>query len=243
MIAKIYVLFVALLDCAGAIAEPVKGEAELGFVNTNGNSETQTVNAKLKLTKDTEKWAHQANLAALSNSNSESTTAEKYTAAFQSDRKLDERSFLYGLATYEDDRFSGFKYQATVGAGYGYKVINNDERTLTLEIGPGYRVNSVDDVVDANGLVIIPGDEESEVTLRLGEIYVWKFSETAEFNQYLTVEGGEDNTITNLGVSVKSALTGALALKLGIDMKMTDKVPSGRDDTDTETYATVTYSF
>lgn len=222
----------AALACVVAIAEPIKGEAELGYVSTDGNSETQTLNAKLKLTKETEQWAHQANLAALSNSSDDSTTAEKYTAALQSDRKLDERSFLYVLGTYEDDRFSGFDYQATVGVGYGYKVIDNDERKLTLEAGPGYRINAV-----------TGGDDEKEVTLRLAEIYEWKFSDTAQFDQYLIVETGGDNTITKVGASVKSALTGSLALKVGVDFKITDKVPAGRDDTDTETYATVTYSF
>ncbi len=221
-----------LLASSASLAEPVKGEAELGFVNTAGNSETQTLNAKLKLTQETENWAHQANLGALSNSSDNNTTAEKYTLAVQSDRKLDERSSIYVIGTYEDDRFSGFDYQATLGVGYGYKVIDNDVRTLTLEAGPGYRINAIED-----------GDEETEVTLRLGEIYVWKFSETAEFNQYLTIEGGDDNTISKLGASVKSSLTGTLALKLGVDVKHTDKVPAGRDDTDTETYATITYSF
>ena len=221
-----------LLVSSVAAAEPIKGEAELGLVNTSGNSETQTLNAKLNLTKETEQWAHKANLAALSNSSDDTTTAEKYSLALQSDRKLDERSFLYVIGTYEDDRFSGFDYQATFGLGYGYKIIDNDERTLTLEAGPGYRVNAVEN-----------GDDEKEVTLRLAETYVWQFSETAEFNQYLIVEGGDDNTISKFGASVKSALTGTLALRLGVDIKHTDKVPAGRDDTDTETYATVTYSF
>ncbi len=217
---------------ANVMAEPIKGEAELGYVSTSGNSETQTVNAKLKLTKNSKKWFHEAKLSALSNSSDSTTTAEKYTAFWQSDRKLDDRSSLYVNSTYEDDRFSGFDYQATVGAGYGYKVIDDDVKTLTLEIGPGYRVNAVTE-----------GKDETEVTLRVAEDFVWKFSPTAEFNQYLNVEGGKDNTITKLGVSLKAALTGALSLKLGFDVKLTKEVPVGKDDTDTETYATIAYSF
>ena len=229
---KFSLLCVLLLTSGLSFAEPIKGDAELGFVTSSGNSDTQTINAKLKLTSENKGWAHQANFTAFNNASSGTTTAEKYAIALQSDKKLDERSSIYMIATHEEDHFSGFDYQSTFGVGYGYKLIDNDERSLTLELGPGYRINSVTD-----------GDKKNEVTLRLAEIYSWKFSETAEFNQYLTIEGGNENTITNLGASVKSSLTGSLALKVGIDIKLTDKVPADRDDSDTETYATVTYSF
>lgn len=219
-------------------AEPLKGEAELGLVATSGNTETENINAKLKLTKVVAKWVHEANFTALSSSSEDQdtgenrTTAEKYTADYKADREIDERSYLYGITTYEDDRFSGFDYQATAGAGYGYKVIAEENRTLALEVGPGYRYNSIEGAED-----------EDEITLRVAETFDWKFSETAELNQYLNVEGGEDNTISKLGISLKSALTGTLALKVGVDIKYTDEVPADREHTDTETYATISYSF
>ena len=229
---KFFLICFSLLACSVSIASPIKGDAELGFVTSSGNSDTQTINAKLKLTSENKGWAHQANVTAFNNASGGSTTAEKYAVALQTDKKLDERSSIYVIATHEEDHFSGFDYQTTFGVGYGYKLIDNDERSLTLELGPGYRINAVTD-----------GDKQDEVTLRFGEIYSWQFSDTAEFNQHLTIEGGNENTITNFGVSVKSSLMGSLALKVGVDLKITDKVPADRDDTDTETYATVSYSF
>ncbi len=218
--------------CFNVFAEPLKGEAELGFVNTSGNSDTQSINAKFGLSKETENWLHKANLSFLKNEADDETTAEKYNLALQSDRKLDERSFLFIIGNYEEDEFSGFDYQTSVGVGYGYHVILSEEHKLTLEIGPGYRVSAVEDDKD-----------EKETTLRLGELYAWKISETAEFNQYLTVEGGDENTITKAGLSIKSTLTGTLSLRVGIDVKHTDEVPDGVDKTDTETFATISYAF
>lgn len=247
-----------LLVAVAATAEPVKGEAELGFVQTSGNSETQNIHAKLSLIKETENWKHEGKVTALGSSSQDQTTgqdettAEKYTAEVKSDRNLDDRSFLYALATYEDDRFSGFDYQATAGVGYGYKVIAEEDKTLTLEVGPGYRYNSIR---DAKYPVGPDPKDEGEATLRLAESFDWKFSDTAELKQYVISEGGDKNTITKAGVSVQSKLTGALALKVGVDAKYTDKVPVDatasanagrevrRDRLDTETYATITYSF
>ncbi|MBT8140092.1 MAG: DUF481 domain-containing protein [Gammaproteobacteria bacterium] len=236
------------LASTAVIAEPIKGEAELGIVATSGNTTTENINAKLKLTTDTPNWAHEANLGALGSSNEDAdtgvdqTTAEKYFANYKADRKLDDRSYLYGLTTWEDDRFSGFEYQATTGVGYGYKAIAEEDKTLSFEIGPGYRYNAIDTTQ------AIAEEDEDEATLRLGERYDWKFSETAELNQYLTVEGGEENTISRFGLALKSALSGALALRVGIDVKHTEnpaKDATGKefDDIDTETYATVGYSF
>ncbi|MGB5325493.1 MAG: DUF481 domain-containing protein [Pseudomonadales bacterium] len=238
------------LASTAATAEPIKGEAELGLVATSGNSTTENLNSKLKLTTATTNWQHEANLGALGSSNEDrdtgidKTTAEKYFVNYKADRKLDDRSYLYGLTTWEDDRFSGFEYQTTAGVGYGYKVIAEEDKTLAFEIGPGYRYNAI----DTSPLLNEP--DEDEATLRLGEKYDWKFSESAELNQYLTVEGGEDNTISRFGVALKSALTGALALRVGIDVKHTENPPikniaTGEefDDIDTETYATIGYSF
>ncbi len=219
-------------------AEPIKGEAELGLVMTTGNSATENLNTKLKLTKTSGEWLHEANVGALSSSNEDQTTgedettAEKYFINYKADRTLDEHSYLYGITTYEDDRFSGFEYQATAGVGYGYKVIAEEDKTLSVEVGPGYRINSIEGA-----------SNENEVTLRVGEKFSWKFSENAELNQYLTVEGGEDNTISNLGVGIKSMLNGTLSLRVGIDVKHTENPVGDKDDIDTETYATIGYNF
>lgn len=223
----------------GAYAEPLTGEAELGYVQTTGNSETSNINAKLKLVKENEKWTHEANLSALGSSNEDQdtgedeTTAEKYRASIQSDRKLDDRSFLYALSTYEKDRFGAFDYEATAGVGYGYKVVAEEDMKLQFEIGPGYRFNAGKE----------GAKDQEEATLRLAEKFDWKFSETAELNQFVVAEGGDDNTITTAGISVKSALTGSLALKVGVNYKYTDEVPAGTDHADTETYANIAYNF
>ena len=136
------------------------------------------------------------------------------------------------LGSYEDDRFSGFDYQASLGVGYGYKLIAEEGRELSVEIGTGYRVNALED-----------GGDEKGVTLRLGEKFSCKLSDTSDLEQYLTVEGGDENTISRFGLSVKAQLVSKLSLKVGTSIKYTEEVPDGNDHTDTETSATVVYSF
>ena len=213
-------------------AEPIKGEFDLGFLNKQGNSDTQTINSKLALSKESGNWLHKANASYFSDESNQIKTSEKYVLGAQSNRNLDKDSFLFILGNYEKDRFTGIDYQASLGAGYGYKVINSDDHVLRFEIGPGYRVNAIEN-----------GNDEDESTIRVAEFFDWKLSESANFSQYLAIESGDENTITRYGVVITSTLTSSLSLKVGANVKHTDKVPVDTDDVDAETFASIGYSF
>ena len=118
-----------------------KGDTELGFVLTDGNTETRTVNGKLDLTDDGTKWRNNIHVEALNTSEAESTSAEKYLASLKTDYKFSGSDFVFTTTSYEDDRFnaSGYDYQVTMAAGYGRTVIKSELHTLDLEVGPGYR--------------------------------------------------------------------------------------------------------
>jgi putative salt-induced outer membrane protein len=215
-----------------------RGEVELGFVQTDGNSESTNISGKLKLEQETENWLHTASLSALNASSTDaasgdkSRTAERYKGELKSDRKLADHTYLYLLAGYEDDRFSGFEYQANVGLGVGYKVIDHDTTKLAFEAGPGYRYDKIRRV-----------EGEGEPTIRIGEKFDWKFSDSAELNQSLSSEKGDDNTISLLTLAIKSTLTETLALKIGTELKYTEQVPTGKKHADRITFATINYTF
>ena len=239
----------SILASSLCVAEPWKGQADLGWLSNSGNSESTSLNAQLVLEKETVKWAHKIDLSANGNTSEKNgedeTTAEKYEVALKSDRKLDDRSYLYVLADYTDDRFSGYEFQASVGAGYGYKIIAEEDMTLMFEIGPGYS-DSLLSTRGADGKRHI-----REETLRLGEGFTWNFSETSELNQYLTYEGGSDLSTLKFGGFVSSKLAAALSLKVGVDVTQrsgdaqdaAEDLDPDLEDTDTTTYANISYSF
>ena len=68
-------------------------------------------------------------------------------------------------------------------------------------------------------------------------------SETATLSQYLNIESGNENTISRLGINIKSQLKLKVALNVGIEAKYTEQVPLGKDHLDTETYARIAYEF
>lgn len=231
-------LSASMLLAANATAEEApkslwKASAELGFVATSGNTETETLNTKATASTDREQWRHKGEITALKSSDAVNTTAQKMTLMAQSNYKLDgKKNFLFGVVTYEDDKFSGYDYRATEAIGYGRRVIEETDMTLDLEIGPGARQSKLDS-----------GVSDSEAILRLAATYDWTISKTSKFGEALTVEAGDDVTVTKSVTSLSSQIEGNLSMKVTFTYKNTSEVPVGVEETDTETGITLVYNF
>jgi len=231
------VLITALLIAGNAVAEEApkslwKASAELGFVATSGNTKTETLNAKATASTDRKQWRHKGEITALKSSDDANTTAQKYTLMVQSDYKLEGKNFLFGVVTYDDDKFSGYEYRVTEAIGYGRRVIEETDMILDLEIGPGARQSKLDS-----------GTTESEAILRAAANFGWTISKTSKFSEALTVEAGEDATVTKSVTSLASQIEGNLSMKITFTYKNTSEVPVGVEETDTETAITLVYNF
>lgn len=237
MKASLTILSVSMLLAGNTYAEETskslwEASAELGLVATSGNTETETLNANVSVSTDRKQWRHKGEIKALKSSDAVNTTAEKITLMGQSDYKLEGKNFLFGVVTYDDDKFSGYKYRITETIGYGRRVIEDLKMTLDLQVGPGARQSKLDS-----------GDTENEAILRLAAIFGWNISKTSKFGEALTVEAGEDVTVTKSVTSLSSQIEGNLSMKVTFTYKNTSEVPVGIDDTDTETAITLVYSF
>jgi putative salt-induced outer membrane protein len=209
-----------------------KGNVEIGYVMTSGNTETESLNAKAKAETEREKWRHTINLEALNSSDQSVTTAERYFISGQSDYKMGKKNFFYALVSYEDDRFSGYDYRVTESIGYGRRVIGEPNLTLDLEIGPGARQSKLE-----------TGKTEDEFLGRGAAKLAWKISETSKFTEDFTTEVGEDVTVTKSVTGLSAKVNSSLATKLTYTIKNTSDVPPGIEKTDTEVAVTLVYGF
>ena len=85
--------------------QPVKtsvwnSEAELGFVKTSGNTETETFVLKARVINTRDKWKHTVRGEALRNAEGDDiVTAERYFLSGKSQYTFRSRSYVYGLVT------------------------------------------------------------------------------------------------------------------------------------------------
>lgn len=211
---------------------PWSGKAGLGYLATSGNSDNTSLNAMFKLAYDLESWHHQFNAQAVGNVTNDVTTAERYQASFKSKYDFTEHDYLFGLISWEKDRFSGYREQTSETLGYGRRILNTETQILNLELGVGAKQADLAD-----------GSRETGTIARLGADYLWKFSESAEFTQLLAVESGSGNTYIESVTAISARLYESLALGISYTIKNNSDVPAGLEKTDTFTAVNLEYSF
>ena len=212
--------------------DPYKGSVELGYVDTSGNTETKSLNAKAKVEAMYKKWRQTLELEALNSSAQNVTTAERYLGSLKTDYRFSKRDYAFGLLKYENDRFSGYDYWASITLGYGRRVIDEKSLWLEFEGGPGYRYSKLSE-----------GDSLDEAILRLAGSLGWQISESALFEQDLSSEIGEEVTINRSVTALSMQIIGSLAMKLSYTYGHTSKVPEGVKKADTKTAVTLVYNF
>jgi putative salt-induced outer membrane protein len=225
----------ALLALAAAAPSQAawKGKGELGVVLARGNADTDTVNAKVEAASESDRWKHGFGLAALRSTNEGDKTAERYGGFWQSDYKFSERTYWFGGLRYEDDRFSGFDYQASATTGLGHKFIDTDATKLSAQGGIGYRrlKNSV------------TGETSSDPIFG-GEVkFEHAFNESTKILNKLVVEAGSDNTFAANDLSLEVKMNASLALSVGLGLRHNTDPPLGREKTDTLTTVNLVYSY
>jgi putative salt-induced outer membrane protein len=231
------VVLIALIVPVSLMAQeppksPWSGKATLGYLATSGNTETSTLNTGFEVGYTAGKWAHLFTAAAVNASENKVTTAEAYDAGWKSERNLTDHDFLFGRLSWRKDRFGGFDTQFSQTVGYGRRLIDVDKHKLNAEIGAGLRQSK-----DQAGV------EEDETIFRGGLYYKWLVSETAEFRQDLTAEGGEKNTYLESVTALSAKVFGNLALVASYTVKHNTDAPPLSEKTDTYTALSLEYVF
>ena len=74
------------------------GNVEVGFINTGGNTQTQTLNAKAKVVAEYDPWRQTLQLQALNSSDKKTTTAERYLAKLKTDYSVYQKELRVWVA-------------------------------------------------------------------------------------------------------------------------------------------------
>ncbi len=232
------VMLAALVAPASLMAQdaepesPWSGKATLGYLATSGNTENSTLNTGFELGYKTGKWAHLLSASAVNASEDDSTTAEAYDLGWKSERNITDADFLFGRLDWRKDRFGGFDTQFSQTVGYGRRLIDTDKHKLNAEIGAGARQSETQ-----------LGVKEDETVFRGGMYYKWLISETSEFRQDVTAEGGEDNTYVESVSALSAKVFGDVALVASFTVKHNTDVAPTLEKTDTYTALSLEYAF
>jgi putative salt-induced outer membrane protein len=212
--------------------EGLSGQVALGYLATSGNSDSENLSLTFSGDYHGEIWHHKLAGRAIQASTSGITTAEARGLSWQSERALGEKSYLFGRAAWDKDKFSGYDQQIREVVGYGRHFIDNERHEFNAEGGVGFRQSDLRN-----------GTSEDESIVRLSMDYTFQLSDTAEFQQLFGVESGSDNTYTETVSSLKADVWTNMAIVLSYMIKRNSDVPVGTVNKDTFTSVALEYSF
>lgn len=179
---------------------------ELGYIETSGNTQTQTFNVAAKVNKNFDK--HELGLLFNAQYATDNTKIgndkeikNKYDSELNYDYALTEKFSLGYLVGYKYDKFSNFDYQAYTGPAVKYKIISTDDHNLKVAANILY---AQDD------LRVTPNEVNNYSAYRASGSYEWKILPNLKFNQDVGYRASFEDS-ENYFANAKSSLTNKIS--------------------------------
>ncbi|WP_307187105.1 DUF481 domain-containing protein [Massilia yuzhufengensis] len=216
--------------------------AELGAIATSGNTTGTSITGKIDARHETANWSHEFVVSGFfkedeyedDDGNIErSKSAERFAASAKASLKLlgeGKRAFVLG--SHVNDRFGAYTRYSSIAVGHGAQWFNSGDKSLDVELGPGYFAGER-----------ATGEDESGLTVRGAAQFRWRVSPSAYFAQSVSVEKGTSNTHSVAETSLSTKINSTMQMKAGFSARSDTSVPVGKKNTDTQTSLTMVYSF
>jgi putative salt-induced outer membrane protein len=208
------------------------GRAELGGYISTGNSDSQGVSASLALTREGLDWRQKFKAQVDYQRSLGVTSREHYLVAWEPNWKVDDRSYVYGSALFESDRFLGYTSRYSVSTGAGYSALKGGRLKLDLELGPAYRATSFTD-----------GETERSLAARGSVDFALKLSKGLQLTQNASAYVERYNSTVTGTTALNAKVLGPLSAQFSYNVQYESMPPEGRVTTDQISRAGLVYSF
>lgn len=223
------------------------GKGQFGFLESKGNSDAESINGNVDMTRFDGQWKNEIYLGALYGKNSGIVSAERYEGREQTNYDLSKAVFVFGGLRYEHDLFDGFQYQESITGGVGYKIIDTTDTTLNAQLGAGYRrlrPETIDkDPTTGEVVSRTPLDANGEA-IATGEVdFSHKFTPSTILTNKFYTEYGTMNTMLQDTIQLAVKMSNKLALTVGYGITDNTKPPAPLKKVDTITTVNLQFSF
>jgi putative salt-induced outer membrane protein YdiY len=216
--------------------------AELGAITTSGNTTGTSVTGKIDARHEMSNWSNEYIFSGFFKEdeavNEDGTrvrnrSAERWQLSAKAAFKLLEdgnRAFVLG--SHVNDKFGAYTRYSTLAVGYGTQLLKREDKTVDVEIGPGYFHGES-----------ASGEQDSGMTVHGAAQLRWRVSPSAAFSQTVSVERGTSNVHTVAETALSTKIAGTMQMKAAFSARSDSKVPEDKKNTDTQTSLTLVYSF
>jgi len=226
------------------------GKGQLGFVASQGNTQGKSANAAIDLNYLSGLWKHSLDLTSLYGESAGIVSAERWSAMWQSNRKISADAYAFGSLRYEHDMFDGFQYQGSGALGVGYTLIHSKTTTLSTQVGAGYMVSRPETLTSLaltnptrTFIERIPQASERYAIGTLGVNYERILTSTTSVSDKLLVNAGSVNTLVTNDLAFTVKVSTQLALSLGYHIQDNTHPAAGIQHLDSTETVNLVYAF
>jgi putative salt-induced outer membrane protein len=218
------------------------GQGQVGAFQSSGNSAATGLTAQLQLKREGIDWEHNLRASADYRRSNGQTDREQFSLSYEPRLELGDELFAYALGQVERNRFQGFSSRYAISGGLGYKVLDDDGLSLSVQAGPAWRQTN-----------LVTGLSESSIAVLAGLDFDWRLSDRIKLTQdaNAVAEGGgralaiidSRSTSINLVTGLEGRITDKLTARLSYTLEYDSNPPVGAVSTDTATRFTFVYGF
>jgi putative salt-induced outer membrane protein len=209
-----------------------KGQVEFGASRATGNTRNLGLYGALGFERTGLRWRHKVTARADIQETNGTSSSERLTAAWQPYYRFHDRFYVYGITEYEYDPFQGYDNRYTLGGGGGYSFVPGPNAKLDLEGGPAIRHTD-----------LMESGADTTLAARASMNFSWVITPTLEFKQNSSVYYEPGDTSASALSVVDARLIGPLKARFSYDIRYESGVPIGAKSVNTQSRATLVYSF
>ncbi len=208
-------------------AEPpprVEASAQFAFIDTRGNTTTQSLGAGGEIAWRPDPWAYAGKFTFAQNESEDELKARSIVALFRASRALNPRLAVYGQYDCLRDLFAGVEHRHVIEGGVSYLAVERAPHRLRFDAGLGYLYEGR------------PAGHFDSATLSLGAGYRLALSPTSEFTfapRFLLPLADAGAWMYDQDAALSVAVNTILSVKLAHTLRYSAEPPAGFDTTDT----------
>lgn len=208
------------------------GEGQIGASHSSGNSNSSGLSGGLALTRKGLNWTYKFRGRADYQRSGRRTTTEKFLAEVEPQYLINDRTYGFGLARWERDRFQGYSSRWSASAGLGYKLFDSKGLKFHVNAGPALRVT------EFGG-----GGIESQLRALAGVDFAWQLSPHLQLTEKASTLAGQGNTTISSLTALTAKFTDKFSTRLGYSVDVDTRPPPGARKTDTVSRMSLVYGF
>lgn len=222
-------------------ADGISGEVNIGGSMATGNTDTTRLDAEIKARFKAGRMEDNYRLLAEFADDGGTTTAQRILGSVESRYDMQERLFVFGYLEYDDDKFSGFKYELEGAFGAGYKVFDDSNKRLLVQAGPGYRYSKFSTPVPP--ALPLVNSSQDEFLIRGSVDFEYDISATTSLTNNSVITWDSSRTKLENTTALTSTLLGDLATRLSFNIRHNTDPPLLTKKTDTLSKISLVYGF